>query len=283
MVAKVSGKRAAEQIKVQTDRDSSAALRGLASPPRQPKTGEVLAGQIRNMILRHELLPGDCLAPEPQLMEMFAASRATLREAFRILESERFISVRRGVRSGPQVHMPGPEMVARYAGYLLQYEGVTLEELYMVRVAVEPVAARLNAERADPEVVSQLGKKLNAFRSALADGDFDEMTLLGFDFHTSMVEFSSNKALSMQIRMLDALFERHVKMASKARSIMSNDSSTRLLRDFEWLASQFAQLIEYIDSGQADQAETFWRSHIQRATNVHLNTSPGRTLLDLLD
>jgi len=45
-----------------------------------------------------ELREGDTLPPETTLMGQFGVSRPTLREAFRILETESLISVRRGAR-----------------------------------------------------------------------------------------------------------------------------------------------------------------------------------------
>jgi GntR family transcriptional repressor for pyruvate dehydrogenase complex len=67
---------------------------------RAPKTGELIATHLRRQIVRGELLPGETLPAESQLMEQYGVSRPTLREAFRILESETLISVRRGSRGG---------------------------------------------------------------------------------------------------------------------------------------------------------------------------------------
>ena len=68
----------------------------VASPVRVPKTAELVASQLRRQIVRGDLKEGDALPPESTLMERFGVSRPTLREAFRVLESEALISVRRG-------------------------------------------------------------------------------------------------------------------------------------------------------------------------------------------
>jgi DNA-binding FadR family transcriptional regulator len=67
---------------------------------RAPKTAELIASYIRGQIVRGDLKTGDALPSETVLMEMFGVSRPTLREAFRILEAESLISVRRGARGG---------------------------------------------------------------------------------------------------------------------------------------------------------------------------------------
>ena len=43
-------------------------------------------------------------------MERFGVSRPTLREAFRVLESESLISVRRGAHGGARVHLPNADV-----------------------------------------------------------------------------------------------------------------------------------------------------------------------------
>ena len=79
---------------------SSNPVHQIGTVVRAPKTGELIATHLRRQIVRGELRPGETLPAESQLMEQFGVSRPTLREAFRILESEPLISVRRGSRGG---------------------------------------------------------------------------------------------------------------------------------------------------------------------------------------
>ena len=71
-----------------------------------PKTAALIAAKIRRQIVRRELLPGMTLPTEPELLAELGVSRPTLREAFRILETESLISVRRGVGGGALVLTP---------------------------------------------------------------------------------------------------------------------------------------------------------------------------------
>src|SRR5829696_7938155 len=87
---------------------------------RAPKTAELIAAHIRGQIVRNELSAGDTLPPETDLMRQFGVSRPTLREAFRILETESLLQVRRGSRGGAQVTAPTLSVAARYVGLLLQ-------------------------------------------------------------------------------------------------------------------------------------------------------------------
>ena len=60
------------------------------SPVYVPKIAEVIAEGIRRQIVRQELVEGDTLPPEAELLEQFGISRPTLREAFRILSLKVF-------------------------------------------------------------------------------------------------------------------------------------------------------------------------------------------------
>ena len=113
---------------------------------RAPKTAELIAGHLRRRIVRGELAAGETLPPEVGLMDQFSVSRPTLREAFRILEAESLIRVRRGARGGAQVLAPDPMVAARHVGLLLQLQGTTLEDVYAAREVTEPVCARMLAE-----------------------------------------------------------------------------------------------------------------------------------------
>ena len=93
------------------------------APIRSPKTAELVAGTLRRMVVDGQLKEGDYLPNEAELMTHFGVSRPTLREAVRVLESERLVEVRRGSRTGARVRVPGPEIVARPAGLLLELSG----------------------------------------------------------------------------------------------------------------------------------------------------------------
>ena len=81
-------------------------------PMRVPKMAELLATRIRRQIILGQLAEGELLLPEAQLLEQSGVSRPTLREAFRILESESFIAVNRGSRGGARILAPKIDVAA---------------------------------------------------------------------------------------------------------------------------------------------------------------------------
>ena len=123
---------------------------------REPKMAERVATVLRRMMVRGEIAEGTMLPPESELMERFGVSRPTLREAFRVLESESLINVERGVRGGARVTRPQRQTLARYAGLILEYEGVTLKDVYDARALIEtPLIVQL-ATNASRSAIAQL-------------------------------------------------------------------------------------------------------------------------------
>ena len=247
---------------------------------RVPKTAELVAGQIRNRIVRGELHEGDALPPESELMEQFGVSRPTLREAFRILESESLISVRRGARGGARVHTPDLAVAARYAGLLLQVQKATLADVYEARSLIEPAAARLLAQRHTKADVRALRETIEDVRSSLerpAELAGAELGTATTRFHECLVERCGNQTLSMLGGMLFEIVEAHTSQA-----IMRDMSSPDTSRNFQRALRAYDKLTDLIEAGDADAAERFWREHMEVAGSFLLRWYGPKTVVDLI-
>ena len=131
---------------------------------------ERIADQLRAQIIRRELADGEFLPFEADLCAHFATSRPTMREAFRILEAEGLLSIRRGGRNGPQVRAPDAALIARHLGLLLQYQSVDLGAVYDAFLAIVPDAARRLAERHTAADLDALQAQRNCCAAAVDDG-----------------------------------------------------------------------------------------------------------------
>lgn len=219
---------------------------------RVPKTAELVAGRIRRQIVLRELEEGDGLPSETALMAEFNISRPTLREAFRILESEGLINVRRGARGGARVQAPSEDVAARSAGLVLQYRGVTVADVLEARVVVEAPAARTLAKRRDrARSADELTKVLEAIEVAAGPERFGE-------FNARLVELAGNQTLVLLTSMFQRIYE--AATAHQARTPRPDDD--RLDRRARRAR---AKLIELIRAGDADGAETLWRKHLAEA------------------
>lgn len=243
---------------------------------RIPKAAELISRGLRNRIVRGELRAGDSLAPESDLMAQFGISRPTLREALRILESEGLLSISRGSRGGAVVHAPSLEVTTRQVSRVLQAKGTTLNDIYKVRMVVEPAAVRSIAQAqgaaAGPALRACLAYSHENFSDDHAFG------VAAARFRNKLISLADIPVLSMLIEMLDSIFERYwAALTVTAGKRFDNSAIKRVgLRSQE-------RLITLIVAGEADAAETHWRKHTV-AVGEHLSKwRPASTVIDLLD
>jgi DNA-binding FadR family transcriptional regulator len=244
-----------------------------ATKPREKP--QQIADELRRLIIRGELDEGDSLGHEPDLIERFGVSRPSLREALRILEAEGLISVIRGVRGGVVVHRPDQRQTARTAALVLQSRNVPLADVFEARTIIEPAAVRLLASGRNRRACA---KRLRALISEEAAA-IDEPETFGeanAHFHEELVEMAGNQTLTIVTEMLNEVVARAVTIVSQTDS--SGESAATRRRG---IRSQ-ERLADLIESGDADAAESHWRTHMGVVGRVMLGQR-AQTVVDLLD
>ena len=244
---------------------------GTAPRVRVPKTAELVAGQIRRQIIRGDIEEGDALLPESELMTQFGVSRPTLREAFRILESESLITITRGARGGARVHGPNVGVAARYAGLILQYQRATLEDVQAARAILEPPAAAMLARRRDRGATEQLREICD--QEELAIDDSETFAELSTRFHELVMELAGNQSLALFVGMLHDIIQSHAESSLEAGDPKARPRAIRSQR----------KLCDLIDARDAEGAEKHWRAHVNAAARAILDTAGAKTVLDLFD
>jgi DNA-binding FadR family transcriptional regulator len=252
----------------------------MARPPRAsedgrirvPKTAELIAGRLRRQIVRGEIAAGEALLPETKLMSEFGVSRPTLREAFRILESESLISITRGSRGGARVHPPKIGMVAHYAGLFLQYQKTTLEDVQDARVFLVPHLARVLAQRKNPKDVAALRSLIEQEKEARDDPH--AYAELSTHFYELIAELAGNNTLSLFVDMLHDIVESHAGTAVEAHP------NTRAIRN---AIRSHEEVVDLIEAGDADGAEDQLRGHVRTAGRQILANAGAKTVVDLFD
>src|SRR4051794_10880760 len=124
----------------------------ITSPPtRGSKVYEDVARDLRRLILRGELVPGQRLPPEADLAEQFAVSRATIREALRLCAGQDLIRTAEGSAGGSFVARPSggrvSESLRSGVDLLIGAREVSVDDLLEMRLLLEVPAARLAAIR----------------------------------------------------------------------------------------------------------------------------------------
>lgn len=250
---------------------------------RAPKTAELIATHLRRQIVRGELKPGETLPSEINLMEQFSVSRPTLREAFRILEAESIIGVRRGSRGGAQVLEPDPRVAARHVGLLLQLQGTTIQDVYEARMAMEPICASMLAARRTDEDVAALRAILAdvealldaSQKSAPAAADWSHLT---YRFHEAIMQRCGNRTLAVQGAVLADIVDAHMQQ-SISRSLGEHSFQPER---FQKTVKSYARAVDFIEKGDADGAAAHWRKHMEVAAQyVFLYDPQSKPVVDL--
>jgi DNA-binding FadR family transcriptional regulator len=250
-----------------------------AADLRIPKTAELIADHIRKMIIRGELKDGDFLEPQGQLIDSYAVSRPTVREAFRILEAQELISVQRGSRTGARIHRPKSDVVARQAGLLLQAQGATLADVQEARRAVEPWAARLLAKRRSADDIAQLRKCVRTAHYAIADAAGFAAAVI--EFHQAVVELSGNHTLRLLITIVRGILHRHeARMTARVSQFTSMQERRKHL--LPGLKS-FEKLIALIEAGDENGAEKHWRLHMENSNKAWAEDGLSGNTIEVLD
>lgn len=243
---------------------------------RSPKTAELVARTLRRMVVDGQLKDGDFLPHEAELITHFNVSRPTLREAVRVLESERLVEVRRGSRTGAKVRVPGPEIVARPAGLLLALSGATLADVMAARTMLEPPAARLLAEEGSTEAHAELRRLVEEVPRAYEAG---ALASASAQLHRRMVELSGNATLGIIAGMLHEIGERHT-----AAAILGADSTNKVAKaEYARLIKSYVRIADLVEARKGTEAEAHWRRHMEAASTAMLKGHEKTRVRDIMD
>ena len=242
-----------------------------------PKASEIVAHNIRKQIVRGELNEGDLLPSESRLMEEFGVSRPTIREAFRILETEKLVSVARGARGGAVVHEPDANLISYYLLMVLQSEETTIDEVYLARNFFEPSVVRQLAGRATSADIETLRARLDDEHAALSDPQAFATALVAF--HSTLVELSNNRPLIHLVRALNEVVKRYQTMVVTQRR-QQKDKAGNLEFAAKGLKSH-KKMIDLIEAHDSDGAAAHWRAHSEMAYKTWLTGFEGMKILEL--
>jgi DNA-binding FadR family transcriptional regulator len=222
-----------------------------------PKAASLIAAQIRKQIVMGELAEGDALPSEAEMLKRLGVSRPTLRQAFRILETEHLIAVQRGSRGGGTVFRPSPELASRYLSDLLRFRATTLADVLAARVMIEPAAVAQLARRRDEQSVERLRALVHEQREGRDDEAGGAGGAKSADhFHVELVELAGNPVLAQYCRLIHYLIRGQI----KALRAGPRDGDPTAAHN---ATEAHAALIELVAAGAVHAASEQWRSHLE--------------------
>jgi GntR family transcriptional regulator, transcriptional repressor for pyruvate dehydrogenase complex len=165
----------------------------LLEPVDVPKASDVLAHQLRERILTGEIPEGTALPAERELVKQTRMSRATVREALRILEVQNLVRVRAGRAGGAFVQRPTAQSMANSVITLIRGQKIRLADLMETREALEPFCAELAARKRTDDDLAVLDRA----NETLADPTADLPAFLqaNLDWHVAVARAGQNELL----------------------------------------------------------------------------------------
>jgi GntR family transcriptional repressor for pyruvate dehydrogenase complex len=212
----------------------------LAKAKKAPVYEEVMV-RLAGLLNQGRLKPGDRLPSERALAERLRASRATIREALRAMQLKGLIVSRRG--AGSFIAGGTPEDLAEALHHL------ALQDIFELRLLIEPSIAALAAERANRQDLLRLESILQQ-----QEGELKEKRMTGLTdtaFHSALAEATHNRALLQVGATL-------MKVISPSR----NESLQTPERARVSLASH-RRIVEAIQTGNSVEARRAMEEHIR--------------------
>jgi GntR family transcriptional regulator, transcriptional repressor for pyruvate dehydrogenase complex len=146
--------------------------------------------QLQQSIAQGELKPGSLLPSERELASKLWVSRSSVREALSILETLGFVSIEPGRRARVLGQSGEPDKRLTRWQYASKFNE---NDVYELRLVLEPRAARHAAEKMTPRTLADLTACLATMKDFIRKGDLLSAAHEDFRFHDIIVSLSGNR------------------------------------------------------------------------------------------
>ena len=209
--------------------------------------------QLRQAIRVGQLKPGDRLV-DGELAEALKVSRATVREALRLLESQGLVvnEHRRGT-------------------YVAKLTSADLRDICNFRSLLETHAARMGARATTEAELAELAALIDDLYAAAAQRDFERIVELDLRFHQAICRFARSKRL----------YETWLGMETMLRAFLLLKYD--LYDDSSQIAESHRPILDAIRRGDGDDAADLLQRHIMETAEqvlARLEAERGREDID---
>ena len=168
-------------------------------PIRPKKISEEIVSQVKQLISKGELKPGDRIPSERELATMLGVSRPSVREAIMVLEAMGFVESRQGggtyVKALTEASIMNP-----LAKLVEKRDPELLRSLAEVRMGLESWSAYLAAQRATDADIAEMRRLYGIMQKQAAKGGWSPD--VDAEFHYAITSASHN---SLQMHVLDSI------------------------------------------------------------------------------
>ncbi|MGD2125795.1 MAG: GntR family transcriptional regulator [Desulfobacteraceae bacterium] len=204
------------------------------------KDFQKFVAKLESMILTGGFKPRERLV-EASLSRMFGVSRYWVRDAFKILETKELVTITpfKGVS-------------------VSELNEKEVEEIFVIRVALEQLAWRLSMEKATREDIKTLKRLVEKVEKAHKQKDISGMVEADTNFHRYVFRLSGNRNLR---RMINDLRNRCHLIRYSAWS------SPDVLRE---IMAEHRQLVEAMEKKDSDRLLELAEGHISHAKKLYV-------------
>jgi len=211
--------------------------------------------QIQEAIVNGRLKPGDKLPPQREMVAMFQTSRASIREALRVLEQKGLIEVKLGVSGGAVIKAAGTDSLTDGLTLLLQQQHVSLDHLAEFRESIEGDVAALASLRATPADVAHLEQILTRAGICLEKNDQTPYDFIRMDIrlHIALAKISGNPVFIAVIKMVhETILGFYDRFTFRRQKVLEEN-----YRDL-------CSLVDAVRAKKPDEAREIALSHVRR-------------------
>ncbi|SFG53767.1 FadR/GntR family transcriptional regulator [Oribacterium sp. WCC10] len=150
--------------------------------------------ELKKYLESDEAVIGDKLATEKEVCEKLSVGRGTVREAFRDLEAEGYISIEPG--KGAFIIRKTQNDTDALVNWFTKNRG-TIQDYVEFRNIIEPAAARMAAARASDGDILELKEVHETFITTAAVMDDERLAYLDEEFHSKIMKMTGNEVMQL--------------------------------------------------------------------------------------
>lgn len=173
-------------------------------PINKKSTVDLAVEKLTEYIRGGHIQIGQKLPAETALCKELNISRTTVREAYRVLQSQGYLELRPG--KGAFVRSKDRDFIQEAAEWISSHKVQSSDYLY-VRLVLEPMVVRLAAQKATEQDVEELTQIHDQFMEACKNKDSDTLALLDAEFHSRIAKISGNDLLIAIMRIVNYYFK----------------------------------------------------------------------------
>lgn len=207
------------------------------------------------------LRPGDRLPGEAELIDRFGMSKGTIREAMRLLQAQGLVETKTGPGGGSFVGEVTRERATALLGNYFYFQDVTIDDIYQVRIALEPLLVERLAGTLSAAQLGELEQIMRAYSRPAKDPEEERRQhVASLRFHARLADFGNNAILAFFIGFMAQILT-DLTVYKRLYATPNHDL-------WEKGRKHQSDLIAALRVGDSDQARKTMLSHMQMARDL---------------